>query len=78
MTFQEKLEDSQYYVTHCDTFYRDLCEYHGVRPDHKGIKRAYDAAYEIGHSYGYAEINIHFSDMLEIVIATESETLKAK
>lgn len=49
-----------------DEFYADLLEEHGVT-GHPKAQKAYNLAYEYGHSAGYQEVALHFADLVELI-----------
>ncbi len=69
--FLKKLDDNNYYHENRRDFYNDLCQFHGVNPEHEGVYQAYSKAWEVGHSNGYSEVNYYFEEFLQIVTACE-------
>lgn len=48
-----------------EEFRRDMFEHYGVT-DHPKVETAYRIAWGHGHSAGYSEVNIYFSELLEL------------
>jgi len=55
-----------YDATEHDRFTKDLYAKYGVSDNPKRDK-AYSIAWEMGHAYGYSEVESHFSDIVALI-----------
>jgi hypothetical protein len=51
-----------------DTFKNLLAEEYGVKRDHPKFDKAFSIAWEHGHSCGYNDVEIYFSEIAELLI----------
>ena len=57
---------ADYFNEHPNDFYNYMIKYMGVQDSHK-VKKAYNLAWENGHSYGYSEVYSYFQDYIELI-----------
>lgn len=51
-------------------FFRDSCEHYGLSEESPQVARAFDFAWDLGHSNGYAEVDNYFGELV-IILGTD-------